>query len=167
MLLTWLVWFPLLPLSSASVGRVWCGICPIAGFGELVAKLGRFNLPVPSLLKRLDFWMLLAAYLVVEYVEGVIEVDSARRDRRLPARLLGVAALFTVLYERRAFCRYLCPLAGWLGAYSTIAPFEIRGNKKVCQTQCGEHTCYKGTDAAPGCPMFLYPASMTRATPSA
>ena len=66
----------------------------------------------------------------------------------------------TVLYERRAFCRYLCPLAGWLGAYSALSPLEIRGNKKVCQTQCGEHTCYKGTDAVPGCPMFLYPAAM-------
>jgi hypothetical protein len=76
------------------------------------------------------------------------------------AGLLFVAALMTVLYERRAFCRYLCPLAGWLGAYSALSPLEIRGNKKVCQTQCGEHSCYKGTAAVPGCPMFLYPAAM-------
>ena len=80
------------------------------------------------------------------------------------AGLLFVAALMTVLYERRAFCRYLCPLAGWLGAYSALSPLEIRGNKKVCQTQCGEHSCYKGTDAVPGCPMFLYPAAMNSNT---
>ena len=162
MLVTWLVWFPALPLSALLLGRVWCGICPIAGFGELVAKVKRFSRPVPKIFKRLDFWMLLGAYLVVEYVEGVIEVDSRPgATAGFLLVILGLAALFTVLYERHAFCRYLCPLAGWLGAYATLAPFEVRGNKKICQTQCGQHTCYKGTDHTAGCPVFLYPASVT------
>ena len=52
MLVTWLVWFPFLPIGTVLVGRVWCGICPIAGIGDLVARLKRFNLPVPKLFKR-------------------------------------------------------------------------------------------------------------------
>ena len=161
MMVTWFLWFPILPLVTASVGRVWCAVCPIAGFGDLFAKLGRFNLPVPRLLKRLDFWTLVAAFIIIEFGEGLFGVDSSPgMTLAFLAGLLFVAALMTVLYERRAFCRYLCPLAGWLGAYSALSPLEIRGNKKVCQTQCGEHSCYKCTDAVPGCPMFLYPAAM-------
>ncbi len=165
MMVTWFVWFPILPLVTASVGRVWCAVCPIAGFGDLFAKLGRFNLPVPRLLKRLDFWTLLAAFIIIEFGEGVFGVDSSPgMTLAFLTGLLFVAAAMTVLYERRAFCRYLCPLAGWLGAYAALSPLEIRGNKKVCQTQCGEHFCYKGTAAVPGCPMFLYPAAMNSNT---
>jgi pSer/pThr/pTyr-binding forkhead associated (FHA) protein len=161
MMVTWFVWFPILPLVTASVGRVWCAVCPIAGFGDLVARLGRLNLPAPRLLKRLDFWTLVAAFIIIEFGEGLFGVDSSPgMTLAFLTGLLVVAAAMTVLYERRAFCRYLCPLAGWLGAYSSLSPLEIRGNKKVCQTQCGEHSCYKGTDAVPGCPMFLYPAAM-------
>ncbi len=165
MMVTWFLWFPVLPLVTASVGRVWCAVCPIAGFGDLVAKIGRFNLPAPRLLKRLDFWTLIAAFILIEFGEGLFGVDSSPgMTLAFLAGLLFVAALMTVLYERRAFCRYLCPLAGWLGAYSALSPLEIRGNKKVCQTQCGEHSCYKGTAAVPGCPMFLYPAAMNSNT---
>lgn len=162
MLVTWLVWFPLLPISAALAGRIWCATCPIAAFGDLIGRLKRLDLQVPKLFKRLDFWMLIAAYLLAEFLEGVFDVEGTPRGTALfLVVILGLAALFTVLFERRAFCRYLCPLAAWLGSYATMAPLEIRGNKKVCQTQCGDHTCYKGTERAPGCPMFLYPASMS------
>lgn len=161
MLVTWLVWFTFLPLGTVLVGRIWCGICPIAGIGDLVARLKRFNLQVPKLFKRLEFWGLALAYVVVDLTESSVEIDDSPLSTGIFLLvILYLAIAFTVLFERRAFCRYLCPLASWLGAYSTMAPIEIRGNKKVCQTQCGEHTCYKGTDQVEGCPMFLYPASM-------
>jgi hypothetical protein len=38
--------------------------------------------------------------------------------------------------------------------------FEIRGNKKVCQSQCGDHSCHKGTADVEGCPLYAYPASI-------
>ncbi len=162
MLLTWLVWFPLLPVSAALAGRIWCGTCPIALFGDLVARLKRLQLPVPKLLTRMEFWTLIGAYLLAEFLEGVFDVEGTPRGTALFLLvILALAAAFTVLFERHAFCRYLCPLAAWLGGYATLAPIEIRGNKKVCQTQCGDHTCYKGTETTPGCPMALYPASMT------
>ena len=78
--------------------------------------------------------------------------------------IIGLSVLFCVLFERKTFCRYLCPLAGMLGAYSTLSLLEVRGNKKVCQTQCGQHLCYKGTEKAEGCPMFSYPASLAVST---
>ena len=78
--------------------------------------------------------------------------------------IISMAVLFCVLFERKVFCRYVCPLAAVLGTYSTLSIAEVRGNKKICQTQCGQHSCIKGTELAEGCPMFSYPASLTTNT---
>jgi transcriptional regulator with AAA-type ATPase domain/pSer/pThr/pTyr-binding forkhead associated (FHA) protein/polyferredoxin len=161
MLITWLIWFPLLPISAFVLGRIWCGMCPIAGIGDLVARV-RLNLPVPKFLKRLDFWMVVASFIFLDYVEdffGVAEKPLA--TGLLLVIIISLSAVFCILFERKTFCRYVCPLAGMLGAYATMSIVEVRGNKKVCQTQCGEHSCYRGTEYAQGCPMFSYPASLS------
>ncbi|RPH83380.1 MAG: 4Fe-4S binding protein, partial [Desulfobacteraceae bacterium] len=165
MIITWLVWFPLLPISAFLIGRIWCTVCPLAGIGDLFSRIKKFNLPVPGILKRMDFWLVVLSFMFLDYVEeffGVAEKPWA--TGMLLVIIIGVSVLFCILYERKTFCRYLCPLAGMLGAYSSMSLFEIRGNKKVCQTQCGQHLCYKGTEQAPGCPMFSYPASISNST---
>jgi transcriptional regulator with AAA-type ATPase domain len=162
MLITWVIWFPILPISAFLIGRVWCGMCPIAGIGELCARVKSFNVPVPKFLKRMDFWMVVAAFVFLDYIEELAGVaDKPWATGLLLVIIIGLSALFCVLFERKTFCRYVCPLAGMLGAYSTMSILEVRGNKKVCQTQCGQHLCYKGTDHCSGCPMFSYPASLT------
>jgi transcriptional regulator with AAA-type ATPase domain/pSer/pThr/pTyr-binding forkhead associated (FHA) protein/polyferredoxin len=161
MLITWLIWFPLLPISAFLVGRIWCGVCPIAGIGALAARV-KFSLPVPRFLKRMDFWMVVLSFLFLDYVEEFLGVAKKPwATGLLLVIIVGLSVIFCVLFERKTFCRYVCPLAGMLGAYSTMSIVEVRGNKKVCQTQCGEHSCYRGTDSAPGCPMFSYPASLS------
>ena len=161
MVITWLIWFPILPISAFLFGRVWCGMCPIAGIGELAARVKRFNWPVPQFIKRMDFWLVIIAFLLIDYLEVFFGVpDAPWATGMLLVIIIGLSAVFTVLYERKTFCRYLCPLAGMLGAYSTLSVLEVRGNKKVCQTQCGTMNCYKGTERAEGCPMFSYPASL-------
>jgi DNA-binding NtrC family response regulator len=161
MLVTWLVWFPLLPVSAFAVGRLWCGVCPIAGIGDLAGRIKRFNLPAPAILKRLDFWLLAATFILVDYVEELFGVaDRPWATAMFLVVIVYLAVAMTVLFERKTFCRYLCPLAGVLGAYSAMSILEIRGNKKVCQTQCGDHTCHKGTADVPGCPLSAYPASI-------
>jgi transcriptional regulator with AAA-type ATPase domain/pSer/pThr/pTyr-binding forkhead associated (FHA) protein len=165
MLITWLVWFPILPISAFLLGRVWCTICPIAGIGELVSRVKKFNLPVPKILKRLDFWVVVISFMVLDYTEEFFGVaDKPLATGVLLIIIIGLSVLFCVLFERKTFCRYLCPLSGMLGTYSTMSILEVRGNKKVCQTQCGQHLCYKGTEQAPGCPMFSYPASISSST---
>jgi transcriptional regulator with AAA-type ATPase domain len=165
MIITWLIWFPLLPISAVLLGRVWCTVCPIAGIGDLVSRIKKFNLPVPRFLKRMDFWMVVISFIFLDYVEEFLEVaHKPWATGMLLVIIIGTSVVFCVLFERKTFCRYLCPLAGMLGAYSTMSILEVRGNKKVCQTQCGQHLCYKGTDQTVGCPMFSYPASLASNT---
>ncbi len=161
MLVTWIIWFPALPITAFLVGRIWCGVCPIAFAGDLVGKVKRYNLPVPKIFKRLDFWLVAASFILIDYVEELFGVaDRPIATAVLLIVLIYLAIAMTVFWERKTFCRHICPLAGVLGAYSSMSMFEVRGNKKVCQTQCGEHTCYKGTATVDGCPLFSYPASM-------
>lgn len=106
--------------------------------------------------------MVVLAFLFLDYVEEFFAVAKKPwATGLLLVIIIGLSVIFCILFERKTFCRYVCPLAGMLGAYSTMSMVEVRGNKKVCQTQCGEHSCYRGTDAAPGCPMFSYPASLS------
>ncbi len=162
MLITWLVWFPLLPISALLLGRIWCGVCPIAGIGDIVAKIKRFNIPAPKILKRLDFWTVAIAFMVLDFTEEFFAVaEKPWATGMLLVIIIALSAIFCVLFERKTFCRYVCPLAGMLGTYAPVSMMEVRGNKKVCQTQCGQHLCYKGTEHADGCPMFSYPASLS------
>ncbi|RPH86704.1 MAG: 4Fe-4S binding protein [Desulfobacteraceae bacterium] len=162
MVITWIVWFPILPLSAVLVGRIWCGVCPIAGIGDLAARVKKFNLPVPRILKRMDFWLVIFTFLILDYLEEFLDIaGTPLATGTLLLIIIGLSALFCVLYERKTFCRYVCPLAGLLGTYSTLSMVEVRGNKRICQTQCGQHHCLKGTEKAEGCPMFSYPASLT------
>ncbi len=162
MLITWLVWFPLLPISALLLGRIWCGVCPIAGIGDLVAKIKRYNLPAPKFLKRLDFWMVALSFVILDYTEEFFAVaERPWATGMLLVIIIALSVIFCVLFERKTFCRYVCPLAGMLGTYAPVSIMEVRGNKKVCQTQCGQHLCYKGTEHAEGCPMFSYPASLS------
>ncbi len=165
MIITWLIWFPILPISAVLLGRIWCTVCPIAGIGELVSRIKKLNLPAPKFLKRMDFWMVVISFIFLDYVEEFFEVaHKPWATGVLLVIIIGTSVVFCVLFERKTFCRYLCPLAGMLGAYSTLSILEVRGNKKVCQTQCGQHLCYKGTEHTDGCPMFSYPASLATNT---
>ena len=165
MVITWLIWFPILPISAFLFGRVWCSVCPIAGIGELASRVKKFNLPVPRFIKQMDFWLIIISFLMIDYLEVSFGVpDKPWATGMLLVILMGLSVLFCVLYERKTFCRHLCPLAAMLGAYSTMSVIEVRGNKKICQTQCGTMSCYKGTERAAGCPMFSYPASLETST---
>ncbi len=165
MLITWLIWFPVLPISAFLLGRIWCGICPIAGMGDMAARIKKFNMPVPKILQRLDFWLVVVAFIFLDYFEEYFGVaDKPWATGMLLVVIITLSVLFCVMFERKTFCRYLCPLAGMVGTYATMSVVEIRGNKKVCQTQCGQHSCYKDTEQALGCPMFSYPASISSST---
>jgi len=76
----------------------------------------------------------------------------------------GLAVVIGIFYERRSFCRYLCPIGGLIGIYSMTAPVELRTrDRSVCAAD-REKSCYRGSAEARGCPMFEFPATMDRNT---
>ncbi len=72
----------------------------------------------------------------------------------------GVA--LSLLYERRVFCKYVCPVGGFIGLYSLVAPTALR---VVDPAVCAAHTtkdCVTGNERGYGCPWMAYPGNLTR-----
>jgi hypothetical protein len=65
--------------------------------------------------------------------------------------------LFSVLYSRRIWCRYLCPLGAVNAIFAMPSVIELRANRHVCLNRCQSHSCYRGDAEVPGCPMFRHP----------
>lgn len=53
--MTWVLWWPVLPLLFILFGRLWCGICPFATLSDVVQKFVGLNKPVPKFLKNMGF----------------------------------------------------------------------------------------------------------------
>jgi hypothetical protein len=69
---------------------------------------------------------------------------------------LFTAIIVDFIFEKSAWCRHLCPLGGMNGLFSMSSLIEIRANRNVCTTICTTHDCFKGSERAGPCPMFLH-----------
>jgi hypothetical protein len=80
------------------------------------------------------------------------------------AAFLFVATGMSLIYEKRAFCRYLCPVGSFIGLYSQVAPLELRVRDPAVCASHPTKTCYTGNDDGYGCPWGKFPAGLTRNT---
>ena len=169
----WIVWWALLILLMLPfAGRLWCAMCPIPAPGEwlqrraLVQPRERGKLYTLGLKwhRRLNnIWLQNATFLAVALFSVVILTTPM--VSALVLALFAIVALGTsLLFERRAFCRYLCPVGGFIGLYSQLAPVEVRvKDHAICVTH-KEKTCYVGSNAGYGCPWLVFPAALDKNT---
>lgn len=154
---TWKIWWPLLLISVLFAGRLWCSICPVDTIASPFQRLHR-TLPIPTALVRWGPWMAIGGFFLIVWVEGYFQLSRRPRETGflLAAMVLG-AILVGLVYQRKAWCRYLCPLGTMAGLYATASLTEIRTNRSLCLSSCQDHSCYKGTDNGPGCPVYQHP----------
>ncbi|MFQ5964221.1 MAG: sigma 54-interacting transcriptional regulator [Candidatus Scalinduaceae bacterium] len=145
-------------LSALISGRSFCGICPFAAAGDWVQRLKCFNLEIPKVLVTYGQYITIGLILLVFWFEGVTLMP---RSSTLTASLIMFiflgAIISGILFERRAWCRYVCPLGGMLGIYSLSSVTSLKANRNVCLNQCETHDCYLGTRLIKGCPLYLHP----------
>ncbi len=158
--LTWVLWWPLIPIIFLFLGRFWCAICPFATVNDLVQKFVGNHRPVPRFLKKYGVWIIDALFIFItwsDHVWGVVDnpVGSGILLLLLTTGVVASAAFF----ERRMFCRHLCFLGGLAGNYAQAGMLSLHGTPKIC-AKCTTASCYKGTEEAPGCPIFEFPKTM-------
>src|SRR5512134_1250628 len=159
--LTWVLWWPLIPLIFLGLGRFWCAICPFATVNDLVQKFVGNNRPVPKFLKKYGIWIIDALFIFItwsDHVFGVVENPFGSGVLMLTLTT-GVIASGS-FFERRTFCRHICFLGGLAGNYARTGMLALRGTPEIC-AKCTAASCYKGTEKAPGCPLFEFPKNMT------
>jgi hypothetical protein len=171
---TWIVWWALLMLIMVPfAGRLWCSMCPIPAPGEwlqrraLVAPPNAKRAPLtlgrkwPRKLRNI--WLQNGSFLLVALFSVPI-LTQPRLTGVVLASFIVVAIGTSLVYERRAFCRYLCPVGGFIGLYSTVAPLELRvKDHDICAGHSVKE-CYLGNDQGYGCPWLVFPGSLTENT---
>ena len=158
--LTWVLWWPLIPLAMFSMGRFWCAICPFGTTIDLVQKVAGLGRPVPPWLKKYGIWIIDAVFLLITWSDHAFGIVESPRGSGYLLGLLVVGVVITgVLFERRAWCRYLCFLGGLSGNYSRASGIQLRATPEICAT-CRDQYCYTGRDGIPGCPVFETPRAM-------
>lgn len=169
----WIVWWAALIAVLIPIGgRIWCTLCPLPAPGEwldhraMVAKNREQPLSVamrgwPKRLKNI--WLQNGAFLGVAMFSAVILTRPLATGIVL-SLFIVVALALSWRYGRRVFCRYVCPVGGFIGLYSMVAPIEVRvKDPQVCLTH-KEKECIRGSAAGYGCPWLEYPGTLNRNT---
>ena len=158
--MTWVLWWPIIPLVFLLLGRFWCAICPFATLSDLVQKWVGLRRPVPVFLKKYGIWIIDAIFILITWADHVFGIVASPLGSGILLLLIITGVVFSgAFFERRTWCRYLCFLGGLAGNYSRAGALELRADRDKC-SKCRDKYCYKGKDGVPGCPMFELPGQM-------
>lgn len=176
-IIVWILWwFLLITLMVPLLSRFWCILCPIPFFGDWLqrrslvmvrpGKTGNTRNAMFGLNKRWpkrlsNLWLQNAGFLCL----ATIFVVLATRPVVSAVVIGGMVILATVIagvYQRRSFCRYLCPVGGFLGVYSMSSAVELRSvDPDVCE-RCRTKNCSTGSEKGWACPWFLSVSTLDR-----
>jgi polyferredoxin len=166
----WIAWWAILILVAVPFfGRGWCAVCPIPLPGEWLQRGAVLAPPdkKPKWLNRRwpralrNIWLQNVSFLLLALFSSVLLTTPNITGIVLAAMLFAAMGL-SVVFERRSFCRYLCPVGGFIGLYSQTAPLELRiKDKKVC-TACEGKPCYNGSAEGYGCPWDVFPGGLRK-----
>ncbi len=162
-LLVWSYWWPIIIVAAVLFGRIWCMVCPMELVAALAVRIG-LRRKVPRLLK--SGWIITAFFTLILIV-GIHTLSLHRIPRRMAfylLMLLGAALLTSLIYEKRAFCSYVCPVGHLLGLYALVSPFEWRADDiSVCKS-CKTKDCVTKKNryrmVGRSCTSNLYPATI-------
>ncbi len=156
--LGWYIGWPLMFFSFFFLARTWCSVCSLAIPGTILQNIVTPTRKSPEFVKKNSGWIMALLCIVVFWVE--IVWDAYNSPYLTGAIILIItlgSILFSVLFSRRTWCRYLCPLGAVNAIFSMPSVVELRSNRHVCLNKCGNHSCYRGDEEIPGCPMFRHP----------
>jgi len=158
--LTWVLWWPLIPLIFLSFGRLWCAICPFATVSDYIQKIVGNNRPVPKFLKKYGIWIIDIFFILITWADHVFGIVESPRGSGVMMLIITTGVITAgAFYERRTWCRYLCFLGGVAGNYSRCGALALRATPEKC-AKCTTLACYNGGKKAPGCPLFEVPRTM-------
>jgi DNA-binding NtrC family response regulator/ferredoxin len=161
LILVWGMWEPLLFISWFVGARVWCSVCPMGAMNDLLNKIGIKKFKVPQFIPHYGVYFSALGLGVIIWAEVATNMTySPVATGFLLLSITFFAILSGLFFERRLWCRYLCPL-GTLGAvYSGCSIIEWRSNNSICNTTCKDNSCYKGDTLTRGCPLYQGPFSL-------
>jgi transcriptional regulator with AAA-type ATPase domain/NAD-dependent dihydropyrimidine dehydrogenase PreA subunit len=171
--LFWAWWWPFFLFLFPFLGRVWCAVCPFMIYGEITQKLSLWLFP--RQLKRWPRekaekwggWFVFGLFTLIFLWEELWHLENtAYLSACLLLLITAGAMIFSAIFERRFWCRYLCPIGGMNGLFAKLSMTELRAQQGICSATCTTYQCYKGGPQkgegmeTNGCPLYSHPAQL-------
>jgi len=166
-LLMWAVWlFFLIAIMTPFFGRSWCTICPLPFFGDwiqrrsffspLKGRTNKYNNKFSGLFLKWpkwlnNNWLRLIVFLILATFSTTLVATP--RISGITVLLLLIAPTFMALiWELRAFCRYVCPVSVFVGPFSGMSLLALRNKSQSVCDQCKPNYCENGSINGWACP---------------
>lgn len=175
----WIAWWFALKTVFVPLGaRTWCMICPLPAPAEWLSRKSltavryirkpfrglhhRFSglqKDWPKMLRNI--WLQNVLFLCMISF-GIILITRPIATAILFLAILTTTLILALIYRRRVFCLYLCPVGGFLGTYSMASMTEVRvKDRDICKKH-KEKSCITGGEGGWACPWAQYPGKMDR-----
>ncbi len=162
-LLTWNIWWAGLIFSVFFLGTAWCAVCPWDTLAQWLVRRrlwkraepnNSLNLRVPRRLRTI--WPALLMFIALTWLELGLGITTNPYATAAVSLLMVVMATSSLaIFERKAFCRYFCPVGRTVGFYSQLAPVELRPIDTQTCADCKTLDCYYGDRDTEPCPTWL------------
>ncbi|PSB01536.1 sigma 54-interacting transcriptional regulator [Merismopedia glauca] len=169
----WAWWWPLILLGFPFVGRLWCAVCPFMIYGEVTQKLSLWLFPRQlkkwprEAAEKWGGWFLWGLFTLIFLWEELWNLENtADLSACLLLLITAGAMICSAIFERRFWCRYLCPIGGMNGLFAKLSMTELRAQQGTCSAECTTYQCYKGGPKkgegleTGGCPLYSHPAQL-------
>ena len=175
----WILWwFALKAIFVPLGGRIWCMICPLPAPAEWLSRkrlaaVQYIQKPFKGLHHRFvglqkdwpkrmqNMWLQNFIFLLMISF-GMILITRPVATAGMFLLILMLTLIFALIFRRRVFCLYLCPVGGFLGNYSMASMTEIRAiDPDVCRKH-KEKCCCAGAPGGWACPWKQYIGNMNR-----
>jgi polyferredoxin len=160
-LLVWAMWWPMLTISWLVGARIWCSVCPMGAVNDLLNRIGKKKFKVPAFIRNYGIYISALGLGIIIWAEAASKMPySPMATGLLLLSIASFAILSGIFYERRLWCRYLCPLGRLAAIFSGCSIIEWRSNSSICNSTCKNNSCYKGDETTRGCPLYQGPFSL-------
>jgi polyferredoxin len=166
-LLMWVVWlFLIIAVMTPLAGRIWCTICPLPIFGDLLqrgsfftprkGRTGTYNNKFSGLFLKWpgrlsNNWLRLIVFLILATFSTTM-VASPRISGIVILMLLLIPTIMAPVFELRTFCRFLCPVHAFIGPFAGMSKLALRNRSQEVCDKCTAHYCEKGNAKGWACP---------------
>jgi len=150
---TWTIWWSLIIISFILFGRLWCMMCPFALAGDMAQKIVSLKKKLPGWLQNMGFQTLAFVVLTFAYARYSL-YQKPLATSLLIIGILVAAVLTSMIFRRRTFCRYICPIGAVIGLYSLVSPFKLTSTE---ERRCINH---RNKTCSGECPMLEDPYNL-------
>ena len=175
----WILWWFVLKAVIVPLGgRLWCMICPLPAPAEWLSRrtltgVRYIQKPFKKLHHRFtglqkdwpkamdNIWLQNILFLALISF-GMILITRPVATAFMFLAILLMSLILVLVYRRRVFCQYLCPVGGFLGTYSMASVTELRAvDRDICKKH-KEKSCFSGGPGGWACPWKQYIGTMNR-----